>query len=133
MTTLSRSKSLPRHRWKPYPSYAEAKSEWLGAIPSHWKRTRLRHACELNPSKSEIAHLAMHTEASFLPMECVGTDGNISLDRTKTLDEGWQGFTYFRDGDVLVAKITPCFENGKGAYCEGLTNGLGLERRSFMS
>ena len=65
-------------------------------------------------------------EVSFLPMECVGTDGRLLLDRTKTLAEGWQGFTYFRDGDVLVAKITPCFENGKGAFCEGLSNGLGF-------
>jgi type I restriction enzyme, S subunit len=112
VTILSVSKSPPGHRWKRYPDYVETNSEWLGAIPSHWDLRRLRHVCEINPSNSEIADLPMDSEASFLPMECVGTDGRLLLDRTKTLAEVWQGFTYFRDGDVLVAKITPCFENG---------------------
>ncbi len=34
------------------------------------------------------------------------------------------GYTYFRDGDIVIAKITPCFENGKGALAAGLTNGI---------
>ena len=37
---------------------------------------------------------------------------------------GW--FTYFKDDDVIIAKITPCFENGKGALCRNLINGLGF-------
>ena len=63
---------------------------------------------------------------SFLPMECIGTDGTTDLSRVKRYHEVRQGFTYFRDGDVIVAKITPCFENGKGALCSNLVNGTGF-------
>jgi type I restriction enzyme S subunit len=41
------------------------------------------------------------------------------------------GYTQFADGDVLVAKITPCFENGKGALAHGLTNGVGFGTTEF--
>lgn len=60
---------------------------------------------------------------SFVPMEGVGEYGGLSLDKEKTLDDIGDGYTYFADGDVVIAKITPCFENGKGALAAGLTNG----------
>ena len=59
-------------------------------------------------------------------MEAVGEFGGIDLGSTKELSEVANGYTYFRDGDVLVAKITPCFENGKGALACGLKNGIGF-------
>jgi type I restriction enzyme S subunit len=46
-------------------------------------------------------------------MEAVGEYGGLDLSRTKHLAEVGPGYTCFRDGDVVVAKITPCFENGK--------------------
>ena len=59
-------------------------------------------------------------------MEAVGEYGGLDLDQTKPLDKVTSGYTPFREGDVLVAKITPCFENGKGAVACGLTNGAGF-------
>jgi len=59
-------------------------------------------------------------------MEAIGEYGGLSLDQTRPIEEVLNGYTYFRNGDVLVAKITPCFENGKGALAEGLENGLGF-------
>ena len=38
----------------------------------------------------------------------------------------YDGYTYFADGDLCIAKITPCFENGKGALAAGLTSGVGF-------
>lgn len=105
--------------------------EWLGEIPSHWEIKRLRFVCELNPSKSEVADLSPDTQVSFLPMEKVNEDGTFSLDETRTVEQVWQGYTYFRDQDVVVAKITPCFENGKGAVFEGLVNGVGFGTTEF--
>lgn len=63
---------------------------------------------------------------SFLPMEAVGDDGSLSLERERPIQEVESGYTYFRDGDVAFAKITPCFENGKGALMSGLTHGIGF-------
>ena len=85
----------------------------------------------MNPSKAEVSNLPKDTEVSFVPMEQVGEDGTLLLDRSKPIDEVYQGFTYFRNGDVLVAKITPCFENGKGALAKDLKNGIGFGTTEF--
>jgi type I restriction enzyme S subunit len=118
-------------RWQAYPAYKDSGIEWLGEIPKEWEVKRLRFVCELNPKKSEIANLASNLEVSFLPMEKVGEDGSFTLDETRTLDQVRQGYTYFRDHDVVVAKITPCFENGKGTMFTGLLNGVGFGTTEF--
>lgn len=107
-----------------YESYRDSGIEWLGEIPAHWELRRLRYSCDLNPSKSELNGLPMETEVSFLPMESIGEDGSLALGRTKPLEDVYQGYTYMRDGDVVVAKITPCFENGKSAVCRDFQNGI---------
>lgn len=113
--------SFPR-----YERYKESGVEWLGEVPEGWEVKRLRFVTQLNPSKSEIAKLDRGTEVSFLPMEAVGDDGSLILEKTRTLRDVENGYTYFREGDVTVAKITPCFENGKGAVMRGLLSGIGF-------
>ena len=113
--------SFPRHA-----KYMDSGVDWLGQIPSHWAVKRLRFVAQLNPSKSEVSHLAADTEVSFLPMEAIGEDGSLELDRTRSLADVQTGYTFFRDGDVTIAKITPCFENGKGAAMRDLCNGIGF-------
>ncbi|WP_426994577.1 restriction endonuclease subunit S [Methylomonas sp. CM2] len=113
--------SFPR-----YPEYKDSGIEWLGEVPEHWEVKRLRFVAQLNPSKSEAAKLDRETEVSFLPMEAVGDDGSLNLDRTRSIGDVETGYTYFREGDVTIAKITPCFENGKGAVMRGLLEGVGF-------
>lgn len=115
----------------PYPSYRRTGVYWLPKVPAHWSAKRIKFVCILNPSKAEISHLSRETDISFVPMEKASVEGKLSLDETRPLSEVWSGYTYFRDGDVLVAKITPCFENGKGAYCQGLVNGVGFGTTEF--
>ena len=100
--------------------------EWLGDVPEHWDVKRLRDVGNLNPSKSEIAALERDSFVSFLPMSSIGEDGSLRLDLEKPISELENGYTYFRNGDVTVAKITPCYENGKGALMRGLTQGIGF-------
>ena len=109
-----------------YPAYRESGVPWLGRVPAHWNLTRLRFIAHFNPSKSEIGSLPPETEVSFLPMDAIGDDGSLRLDATRPLNAVEQGYTYFRDGDLLIAKITPCFENGKGALAAGLHGGIGF-------
>ena len=90
-------------------------------VPVGWQKKRLRFALRLNPSKGEIT-LRDADEVSFVPMDAVGEYGGIRLSEEKELSEIGSGYTYFCDDDVVVAKITPCFENGKGALAKGLTN-----------
>lgn len=109
-----------------YPEYKDSGVEWLGEVPNHWNVKRLRFVVQLNPSKGEVASLEPSTEVSFLPMEAIGENGSLDLERTRVLGEVGSGYTYFREGDVAIAKITPCFENGKGAIMRGLLGGIGF-------
>ena len=59
-------------------------------------------------------------------MEAVGEYGGLDLEQTRVVAERGSGYTEFEDGDVVVAKITPCFENGKGALACGLLNGAAI-------
>lgn len=100
--------------------------QWLGNIPQHWEVKRLRFLINSNPVKSEVSNLDDELEVSFLPMEAINEYGGISYDHTKIKGEVYNGYTFFRNGDVLLAKITPCFENGKGTIVNDLTNGIGF-------
>ena len=113
--------SLPR-----YPEYKDSGVEWLGEVPAHWNIKRIRFVAVMNPSKSELTEVDRETEVSFLPMEAIGDDGSINLERTRRISEVETGYTFFRNGDVTLAKITPCFENGKGALMQGLQGGIGF-------
>ena len=101
--------------------------EWLGDIPEHWEVVKLKRVVSFNPSKSETrANPANNEKVVFLPMENISVNGEVDCSEKRTLSEVWNGFTYFRRGDVVVAKITPCFENGKGAYLKGLESDFGF-------
>ena len=85
---------------------------------------------EFNPKKSEVKDM-MEEKVSFVPMECVGVDGSFKIREDGLVQDYYKGYTYFRDGDVLLAKITPCFENGKVAIAENCTNGIGFGTTEF--
>lgn len=109
--------------YQPYPEYKESGVEWLGEVPRHWEPKRLRFALRTNPSSKEIK-LAPEDLVSFVVMDAVGEYGGLRLDSEKELSEVGSGYTFFATNDVVVAKITPCFENGKGAIAENLANGV---------
>ncbi len=116
----------PQRRFRPYPDYRESGVAWLGNIPCEWSTKRLRFVARINPVKSELRGLGPEEDVSFVPMESVCEYGGLVLDQTKSLESVQQGYTYFLDGDIVVAKITPCFENGKGSIAANLTNGVGF-------
>jgi type I restriction enzyme S subunit len=100
---------------------------WLEEIPAHWEPIRLKFIATVNPGRSSSGYSATDTrEVVFLPMECVGTDGGLDQSNRGRICDLWKGFTYFAKGDVLVAKITPCFENGKGALVDHLETDIGF-------
>lgn len=82
---------------------------------------RLKDICQLNP-----AYLGGNIEdtVSFVPMESL-RNGNIDL-KEISFSEAKGKYTYFADGDLLIAKVTPCFENGNIAVAENLKNGIGF-------
>jgi type I restriction enzyme, S subunit len=112
-----------------YPAYAKYKEsgiDWLGAVPQHWSVKRGRYLMHVNPASQKLRSLSDEDEVSFVPMDAVGENGGLRLDEVRPIGEVGSGYVEFDDGDVVVAKITPCFENGKGALATGLKNGAAL-------
>lgn len=98
---------------------------------SHWETVRLGDICELNPRKSEVKDF--EGDVSFVPMAVISdTDMYFSVQEQKPLKEVYTGYTYFRDDDVLLAKVTPCFENGKSGLAKNLENGIGFGSSEFF-
>jgi len=92
----------------------------------------LGEACIVNPRKSELADLDGATVVSFVPMSDIGENAMFFEPKeTKRLDEVTASYTYFKNGDVLLAKVTPCFENGKAGIVRGLHNGIGFGSSEF--
>lgn len=91
-----------------------------------WPVQRLRFSIISNPVRSEVADRPEDDLVSFVPMEAVGEFGELDATQERQLADVYTGYTYFAEGDVVVAKITPCFENGKGAVATGLCNGVGF-------
>jgi len=87
--------------------------------------------CDINPKKSEISSVDRSTLVSFMPMANVSVQGQVSHIEERTIDEVWSGFTYFKENDVVFAKITPCMENGKGAIMRNLKNSIGFGTTEF--
>ena len=98
--------------------------EWLGEVPAHWQLLRIKNIAELNPSKSQVDD-KKHLECSFVPMEKLKTD-SLELDEVRQVSDIFDGYTYFQDEDILMAKVTPCFENKNIAIAKNLINGIGF-------
>lgn len=116
----------------PKAKMKESGVEWLGEIPSDWNIVKLKYLAKLNPSRSEItSDISPASEVTFLPMEKVKEDWTYDSTSTAIYSEVASGLTYFRQGDIIIAKITPCFENGKGTYLNNLINGIGFGSTEF--
>ncbi|SHL14764.1 type I restriction enzyme, S subunit [Roseovarius marisflavi] len=99
-----------------------------------WEAPKLGDVALLRPNKKEVKSvLADEDDVSFVPMDCLKVDQvTLSEQEARPLGKVYSGYTYFCDGDVLLAKITPCFENGKLGIANGLTNGVGFGSSEFF-
>jgi type I restriction enzyme S subunit len=92
------------------------------------KRGFIRDFADVNPRNRRVSN---ETMVSFVAMQDVSANGELISTADRLRGELGNGYTQFADGDVLVAKITPCFENGKGALAAGLTNATGFGTTEF--
>ena len=91
----------------------------------------LSQAVDVNP---KIDRTALHDDldVSFVPMAAVeALSGGIDISTIRKYGEVKKGYTHFRDGDILFAKVTPCMENGKMAIARKLLNGVGFGSTEF--
>lgn len=107
---------------------------WLGEIPESWEILPLKRICRANASIADIVKTKENSElVTFLPMENVTETGEIDCSIKKKIADVRTGFSSFAKGDVVVAKITPCFENGKGACLDDLDTDIGFGTTEFIN
>jgi restriction endonuclease S subunit len=99
-----------------------------------WSRVKLSEVCEIDPSKKEISELPNDTLVSFTEMADLNEHKPFfKYSKEKTLKEvRTTGLSYFKENDVLLAKMTPCYENGKSGLAKGLLNGIGFGSTEFF-
>lgn len=96
-------------------------------VNSKYKTEKISKVCvKINPSKTELASVPKNTLVSFVDMDSISINGFIQKKEEIELEKLSGSYTYFKEGDVIVAKITPCMENGKCALATGLSNGIGM-------
>lgn len=105
---------------KPLPKISEEEKPF--ELPDGWEWTRLGTITQINPRNNADDELSV----SFVPMPLITTlHSGEHGQETKTWGEIKKGYTHFADGDIGVAKITPCFENSKAVVFSELENGIG--------
>lgn len=97
-----------------------------------WNTKKLSDLAIINPSKTEIKNLNDSTTVSFVEMASVSDEGYIEEKEERAYKELRKGsYTYFAENDIILAKITPCMENGKCAIAKGLSNKIGFGSSEF--
>ena len=93
---------------------------------------RIGDICTINPRRNQLDNLKPNTRVSFVPMADLNENRmTFQTTKQKLLSEVSTSYTYFADNDVLLARVTPCFENGKAGIARGLLNGIGFGSSEF--
>jgi transcriptional regulator with XRE-family HTH domain len=101
-------------------------------LPAGWRLVKLAEVAEINPRRPPGFQRAGDAPTSFVPMSAVDAIRGIIADRqVRPYAEVASGYTWFGEGDVLFAKITPCMQNGKHAIAKGLIDGIGFASTEF--
>ena len=105
---------------KPVEDVPEGEAPW--SVPESWQWVRLARIGLINPRNDLDDTLSV----SFVPMEAIPQSYGASIEpQERSWSELKKGYTHFAEGDIALAKITPCFENTKSAVMRGLLNGFG--------
>lgn len=102
-----------------YKEYKDSGVQWLGEIPSHWKCIPIRRIAQVNPLKNK--QLNEDDIVGYAPMDRIRCDKMTPT--IITVSKLTSGLTYCETGDIVLAKVTPCFENGNVAIVPTVQNG----------
>ena len=86
---------------------------------------RLRHVASINPPTPEFELLPDTAELPFLPLEAVWPGNRLDTTRRQPKAAVSSGYTRFREGDILLPKITPTFQADRTVIAVGLEGGVG--------
>lgn len=123
---LSGKIRLPEFALRPDGSPKTTHQTELGLLPEDWEVVELGDVLSLVLNKKVDVPFF-----TFIGMQDVSEEAKIINQTVLPITQLKSGLTYFEKNDVLVAKITPCFENGKGGYAHNLKTQIGFGSTEF--
>jgi type I restriction enzyme S subunit len=102
-------------------------------LPKGWKWEKLDNVAKVGKSRKRKVATSPKEPTSFVPMDSVDDiTGKITKTLYRPYDELGQSYTYFENGDIIFAKITPCMQNGKCAIVSGMKNDFGYGSSEYI-
>lgn len=95
--------------------------EWIGEIPEGWGISKIKFVSHFNPQYTIVPHEG--DVVTFAPMDCI--KNGYYINKESVYNKANTSYTPFQEGDIVMAKVTPCFENGNIAIMAGLSSGYG--------
>lgn len=97
------------------------------------KYKEIQDIATIRPAKDDLKGIPTDTLVSFVPMAILNPfNPDFIAEEERKIEDVLSGFTYFRNDDILLAKITPCFENGKAGIARNLKNGIGFGSTEYI-
>lgn len=96
--------------------------DWIGDIPVNWELRKAKYVADFNPSITK--QYDEKAPVGYVPMTSVKNGYMLPLEMS--IEEMSTGLTAFQEDDLVMAKVTPCFENGNISIAEGLAQGVGF-------
>ncbi|HOO52536.1 MAG TPA: restriction endonuclease subunit S, partial [Alphaproteobacteria bacterium] len=97
--------------------------QWIGEMPAKWEKIRIKYCADFAPS-CDTSQFCDESIVTFAPMECI--KNGYYINREGVFGNLNSSYTPFQEGDIVIAKVTPCFENGNIAIMNGLHNKFGF-------
>ena len=97
--------------------------EWIGDVPEGWEKSKIKYISYFSPTCA-TDDLTPESEVTYTPMECIH---NGYFDNQKsTFSKFSNSYTLYQEGDIVLAKVTPCFENGNISVMTNLYSNIGF-------
>ncbi|PTL24937.1 MAG: restriction endonuclease subunit S [Shouchella clausii] len=101
-------------------------------VPKSWLVVKMGEVIKVNPPRQGLENISDDESCTFISMSAVSDKtGKVENPEARNFIKVKKGYTFFKENDVLFAKITPCMENGKMAIAKGLKNGFGFGSTEF--
>ena len=101
-------------------------------LPPGWRWVKLGEVCKINPRSPRDFTRSLDTPTTFIPMAAINEKtGTVTGPQIVPYYRVAKGYTYFEEGDVLFAKITPCMQNGKHVIARNLIDRIGFGTTEF--
>ena len=113
------------------PESILAKTFERGKIPRKWKKAKVGNIATVNPSRPRLSDRPADAQTTFIPMESVDGEIGAASPLVRPYAEVRTGYTFFREGDVLFAKMNSSLRNRKHFIARKTRDGLGFASTEF--